>query len=195
LRVESERSASTEPLFDLTLAPAVGKGKTLEEVVAATAALGVNRIAPFLGRNSVAGRSNPKALERMRILAIEACRQSGRTCPPSIDEVAETVEKRLEEATDRGDLIGFLDERGGADPGDVLLDWDGKRGVTLFCGPEGGWEEEERRRLLEVGRGVTLGPRTLRTELAAVVGTALFERSLSERLGASESSKAEDSME
>lgn len=46
---------------------------------------------------------------------------------------------------------------------------------ALIVGPEGGWEPDERRELLEAGwRPVGLGPRVLRAETAAVLGVALM---------------------
>ena len=46
-------------------------------------------------------------------------------------------------------------------------------GMALYVGPEGGWSEQERASHAAAGRPfVTLGPRTLRVETAAVLGTA-----------------------
>ena len=49
------------------------------------------------------------------------------------------------------------------------------RPAGLLIGPEGGWTDEERNRLVELGaRPVSLGPRVLRVETAAVVGAGLL---------------------
>jgi len=184
--IELERldiqEATTESASDLTLVVAVGKGKKLEEIVEATTALGVSSIIPFVGERSVARKSNPRLPERLRCIAVDASRQSGRTQIPIIHPVAETLGDTLySDVLAKGTNPLMLDENGGVPVREAVKLVDVGEGMSLFCGPEGGWSDGERTQLLEHGAvQVSLGPRILRTELAATVAVALFERLLSE---------------
>ena len=49
--------------------------------------------------------------------------------------------------------------------------------IVALIGPEGGWSDDEMETLNDCGsRAVTLGPRVLRTETAAVVAIALIQQ-------------------
>ena len=51
----------------------------------------------------------------------------------------------------------------------------------MLIGPEGGWEEQEFRQMLEQGVvGVTLGPRILRAETAAIAAITVLQSRLGE---------------
>jgi len=183
LRVMGTKRGDTEPPFDLTLALAVGKGKKLEEVVEAATALGARRILPFVGEHSVARRENPKLTERLQTIAIEACRQSGRTCPPEVFPTAASLEEVLIRPDIQAGPLFLLDEAGGLDPIEAIASRGPMASAALFCGPEGGWSERERELLIGVGAiPISLGPRILRTELAAIAAVALLERLLSHEI-------------
>jgi 16S rRNA (uracil1498-N3)-methyltransferase len=63
----------------------------------------------------------------------------------------------------------------GSGTGIDAFDYDGGL-VTLLVGPEGGLDDEEMKDAYAAGfRGITLGPRTLRTETAAVVGVTAIQ--------------------
>jgi len=182
LRKIETRRVRTESPVHLTLFVATGKGKKLEEVVEKTTSLGVARIVPFVGARSVAFRSNPRLRERLEKIAVEACHQCGRTCPPEISEVAANIQEALDGIGSENPRLCCLDEAGGEDLIAAATSCPLGNEVGLFCGPEGGWSEGERGLLRRSGaKVVSLGPRILRTELAAVVGVALLERLLSSR--------------
>ena len=107
----------------------------------------------------------PQKLKRLRRVAIEAAKQSGRTELPGVEgplalEAVPPVEQGL-----------VADPRAGARVFEVL---DPARPVALAVGPEGGFAEEELRTLVERGfTPVTLGPRILRAETAACALVAL----------------------
>ena len=174
------REALTESPVDLTLVIAVGKGKKLEEIVERTTALGVKKVLPFVGRHSIAKKSNPRLQERLEILAREACRQSRRTSPPVIEPVLPTLDQAMEVLSPKRGTWVFLDERGGAPPCSIVGRGSPETPWVLFCGPEGGWHPNERELLEHRGSvRASLGPRVLRTELAATVAVAIFENLLS----------------
>ncbi len=183
LELVEKREVHTESPVDLTLVVAVGKGKKLEEIVEATTALGIKRIIPFVGRNSVAKKSNPRLLERLQLIALEACRQSRRTTPPEILPVLPKLEAVFDAISLRKGTWVVFDEAGGETPSGIISRGDPTSAWVLFCGPEGGWNPKERE-LLEKGgcARASLGPRVLRTELAAVVAVGVFENLLAHSL-------------
>ncbi|MCB9781869.1 MAG: 16S rRNA (uracil(1498)-N(3))-methyltransferase [Candidatus Omnitrophica bacterium] len=175
------RQVETESPVDLTLVVAVGKGKKLEEIVEATTALGIKRVIPFVGRHSVAKKSNPRLQERLQIIAKEACRQSRRTQPPEIDPVHPKLERALDSLGPKQGTWVLFDEAGGESLSEIVCGSDASAPWVMFCGPEGGWSPKERELFDQAGcRRASLGPRILRTELAAVVAVGILENLLSQ---------------
>lgn len=162
----SPEPALTQPSQDrelpqpVTLAVALLKGDKLADVVRAATELGVSRVQLLVTEHADAREIGEQKLTRLRRIASEAARQSGRAYTP---EVAPPL--RLGELTWEGRLVA-------AHPGSAarlpdLLDW--RAPLTLLTGPEGGLSERECAQLR--GRGaefVTLGPRILRAETAPV---------------------------
>lgn len=179
LRYVREIESSLDPVREILLAIAVGKGKKLEEIVESTTALGVARILPFVSDRSVAKRSNPRTHERLELLATQACRQCGRSTVPVITEILPSLESVVPHFPESVVRL-FPDEQGGEDLISVVRGLPAENPVILFIGPEGGWSERERCLLRDVGAiPVSLGPRILRTELAAIVAVALTDRATS----------------
>jgi 16S rRNA (uracil1498-N3)-methyltransferase len=132
--------------------------------------LGVARFEPVFTRRSVVDR-----ISRSRVLsiAIEAAEQSGRLTVPEIDPPL-PLDQRLESWPD-GRLLYFGDETGAGEP---LLGTLREKGPgDLLIGPEGGFTEEELADLR--GRdyvvAVSLGPRLLRAETAALAALACWQ--------------------
>ena len=165
VRVEERRSARREPPAPVTLYLALLKGEKLFDAVRMGTELGVSRFVLLETRHAVAKAIRPQKLERLRRVAIEAAKQSGRTELPGVEgplalEAVPPVEQGL-----------VADPQAGARVFEVL---DPTRPVALAVGPEGGFAEEELRTLVERGfTPVTLGPRILRAETAACALVAL----------------------
>jgi 16S rRNA (uracil1498-N3)-methyltransferase len=68
----------------------------------------------------------------------------------------------------------LLDPGEGANPLREVMSEERPRALTMMIGPEGGWSGEERD-LLQArrARAVSLGPRVLRTETAALVAVSI----------------------
>jgi 16S rRNA (uracil1498-N3)-methyltransferase len=146
---------------ELTIAFAPTKGDRPEWVTRKLTELGVDRIVPLRTSRSVVrweGDRGDKAVERLRRVAREAAAQSRRTYLPEVTGVC-----RLDEVAARSGCPLTRTEPGGAAPG---LDR-----PVLAVGPEGGWDEAERRAF---GAAVGLGPTVLRAETAAVAAGALL---------------------
>jgi 16S rRNA (uracil1498-N3)-methyltransferase len=102
---------------------------------------------------------------------------------PAVSPVLPDLKSALDETATNDTTLFHLDEAGGMEAVQGVSRWKSGKPAILFCGPEGGWADEEREALREAGAvPITLGPRILRTELAAIIAVGLFERLLSDRL-------------
>lgn len=162
------RVAPREAVPDLWLCAAPIKRGRIDWVAEKSCELGVARLQPVLTRRTVVDKLN---LERLRAHMIEAAEQCGRTALP---EVAEPVTlTRLLEAWPADRQLVFADETGGEPLADTLRPGP----AAILIGPEGGFDppERERIRALPQAVGVSLGPRVLRADTAAVAAIALWQ--------------------
>jgi 16S rRNA (uracil1498-N3)-methyltransferase len=157
---------------DLHYAFAPLKHARLDFMIQKAVEMGVGRLTPVITRHTQVARVN---LERMRANAIEAAEQCGIISLPDIDDPASFPQwlARIEAAR----AIVFCDEEAETrDPIDTLARAPAAK-LTLLIGPEGGFAEDERRALLARGSVVrlSLGPRILRADTAAVAALALLQ--------------------
>ena len=166
LRV-AEATRVQEKVPDLTLAFAPIKKGRIEFLVEKAVELGVARLEPVVTRRTVVDKVN---LERMRSHIVEAAEQCGRTALASIAEPMKLA--AWLKALDPARTLYFADETGGAAPGAAF-----KPGpATILVGPEGGFlpEEAEAIRALPNATAISLGPRILRAETAALAAIAAW---------------------
>lgn len=148
----------------LTLYCALIRKERFEWILEKATEVGVREFVPF-----VATRSMRKNIQRARCETIlkEAAEQSGRAIIPQIQNVI-SFEQALKQslASQRKTFFAASVER------DNMIRGAGDRHVSLFVGPEGGWDPKEiflaREAHCEM---VSLGRLTLRAETAAVVGS------------------------
>ncbi|TVR83139.1 MAG: 16S rRNA (uracil(1498)-N(3))-methyltransferase [Rhodospirillales bacterium] len=132
--------------------------------------LGVTRLWPVFSAHTAAERINTDRLVANAVAAAEQCR---RLTVPEIAAPVHLTDLAGCWPADRALLI--LDERGGSPLAEVLstLPVSNCKPPGLLVGPEGGWAPGEIGPLLKRVRGacsVTLGPRILRAETAALAG-------------------------
>ncbi len=158
-----------EEVPDFTLCAALLKKDRFDLVLEKACELGVRAIQPVLTRRCVADKLN---LERARSILIEAAEQCARTALPEL--LAPLKLEALLKAWPEQRALFFADENGGEN----AVQQFGKhaRPAALLTGPEGGFDEAERAaiRALPQTRAITLGPRVLRGETAAIAATALW---------------------
>ncbi len=155
----------------LTLACAVVKGKHFDLVVEKAVELGASRLLPLVTARGVIEPGEGKRA-RWESLMRAALKQSGRSRLPELSEPLDVSAALAACADDVLYVGGAPDERPllGGLPGGAVTD---DAGRALFIGPEGGWTPDEAARLVAAGaRPLDLGPFTLRTETAAIVGLA-----------------------
>lgn len=170
-----DRTRSQTPPGELAYLFAPLKRARLDYMVQKAVEMGVGRLAPVVTRRTVAERVN---LDRMRANAVEAAEQCGILSLPEID-----TPQRLEQAIAAWSLdvpLVFCDENAAtADPITVLSGL--REGMTsparigVLIGPEGGFDPAERELLLRQPFVVpiSLGPRIMRADTAAVAALAL----------------------
>jgi 16S rRNA (uracil1498-N3)-methyltransferase len=172
LHVGRCRRAQTPP-SDLHYLFAPLKAARLDYMVQKAVEMGVSRLQPVLTRHGQVARVNTS---RMRANAIEAAEQCGILGLPEIGEPAALP--RLLSERDPARCLIFCDEDAAlADPLAALAAALPRSAFAVLIGPEGGFAEDERAALLKLPNVVrlTLGPRILRADTAAVAALALLQ--------------------
>ena len=164
----------------ILLAQALLKGEKMDWVIQKATELGVDRIVPILATHSVvrprADRIDHQHARWQRI-ALEAAQQSERWSVPAIDEPA-TVAELLSRSKSAASRILLAERSSGSSLATVPLPGPGGY-IWLLIGSEGGWEEEEVAQALQHGfTAVTLGPRILRAETAAIAAVSVLQSRL-----------------
>lgn len=178
--VRNRRLARNEPRTKLTLYPALLKSDKLEFVFQKCTELGASGFVPIIAARCNVGSIVPESRRlRWERIIVEAAEQSERERLPQLmpamlfAQACEYVRgrgisfvawERGERPSLRAVIASRADVRAGARP----------FSLNLFLGPEGGFTEEEINLAVSYGVvPVSLGPRILRAETAAIVGTTL----------------------
>jgi 16S rRNA (uracil1498-N3)-methyltransferase len=160
---------------DLWLAFAPVKKARTDFIVEKATELGCARILPLRTRHTQAERVNTA---RLRALALEAAEQCGRLTVPEVAEPASLASllDGLAGSRPRRRLL-FCDESGAGRPLLAALGEAAAGPWAILTGPEGGFDAGERARLAAhpLAVSVSLGPRILRAETAAVAALALWQ--------------------
>ncbi len=168
------RVQDTVPDLELIFAPV--KRLSLDFLVQKATELGVASLRPVITERTNVARVNTA---RLRANVIEAAEQSGRMTIPMINNPI-----KLEEALrswEAGRRLIFCDEAREAPPMVKVLanagpsdDW------SIIIGPEGGFSERERSQILslEATLPVSLGPRIMRADTAALAAVTLWQSAL-----------------
>jgi 16S rRNA (uracil1498-N3)-methyltransferase len=176
LKYLERKAVSTDPLRPLIVIIALPKSGKLDDVVKSGTALGLTDLLAFRAMRSE-GKASSNMMDRLNKAALEAARQCGRTTLPTVHPLHKSLQETMVYFKEN-----FPDAQGamGEMQADLSLkDWnDGLDETTpraWLVGPEGHLTPAE----IEMARAagftlVNLGPRVLRTELAAVAGMALL---------------------
>jgi 16S rRNA (uracil1498-N3)-methyltransferase len=163
----TEHLRPREPVPDLWLLFAPIKRGRIDWLVEKATELGIARLVPAITQRTVVDRLN---LDRLRAHAIEAAEQCERTALPELAEPAKLP--TLLKHWPAGRTLYFADEAGG---GASLAD--ARPGpAAILVGPEGGFTDEERAAIAAVpdARPISLGPRILRADTAAIASISVW---------------------
>jgi len=161
---------------DLWLAFAPVKKARTDFIAEKAAELGCRRLLPVFTRYTNSERVNT---ERLYAHGIEAAEQCGLLSVPEVNQPV-TLDALLD-GWDPDRHILFCDESGtGAPAAEVLQGFapgQSRSPWAVLIGPEGGFSPEERARLavMPCAHAVTLGPRILRADTAAVAALTIWQ--------------------
>lgn len=168
LKLSVERKTrEPETVPDVWLAFAPVKRAQTDWLVEKATELGAARLIPVITRRTVAERVR---LDRLESIAIEAAEQCGRTVLPDIAEPLTLA--RLLDARDPSRRLYFADEAGGEPAAGVFTSGP----ALILIGPAGGFSDQERAivRAAQNGVAISLGPRILRAETAALAALSAY---------------------
>ena len=160
------RTREPEAMPDVWLAFAPVKRAQTDWLVEKATELGAARLVPVITQRTIVDRVK---LERLETITIEAAEQCGRTRLPGISDPI-PLGRFLSDLGGRS--LYFADENGGA-PAAAAFE---AGPATILTGPEGGFTDDERTAIRKAPGAVaiSLGPRILRAETAALAALAAF---------------------
>lgn len=170
----------SDAALPLHLLLAVFKFDHMEWAIEKATELGVARITPILSRRTEKhlAQNATKRADRWRRIAHEASKQSRRT---TIPEIADPIPLKQALAQEQAQVRILLSETEQATPLAAALSNPSTDNLqlatcnfSLAIGPEGGWTPEEMALFIQhQWQPVTLGPRILRAETAAIAAIAI----------------------
>ena len=166
------------PPSDLWFGFAPLKTARLEYVVQKATEMGVGTIQPVTTRFTQVHRLNADKLAAYALEAAEQCEILNLPAVAPEIGLERLIERWPEEQ--EGRVLLFADEAApSGSPVDALRRLEGRR-IGLIIGPEGGFSPEERERLLaqDFVVPISLGPRILRADTAAVAALAAIQASI-----------------
>lgn len=175
-----------EPSVRVTVLLGLARPERIELAIQKCTELGAARFMPVMTervQGGATGTPSANRLARWRRIAIEAAEQSGRVTVPPVDDplpVMDAVSRQLadqpllclweEQASESLPLREVLSEIKSSEPKEAdTSDAPGPAKLSVLIGPPGGFSEREAGAIQSAGaRLVTLGPRVLRSETAAI---------------------------
>ena len=166
---------ATESPLKVHLVQGISRGERMDFVVQKATELGVKRISPVLTEYGVVKLDTDRAAKRRghwQKVAASACEQSGRIRPPLID-TPRSLKSWFGEQPNDADIDLLL--KPGATTALTALTAP-KTKICVLVGPEGGFSPVEYEDAAIAGfKEVSLGPRILRTETAALAAVAILQ--------------------
>jgi 16S rRNA (uracil1498-N3)-methyltransferase len=170
----------TSPII---LGQALIKGDKMDWVIQKATELGVATIVPIHSTHSII-KPHPERLEhqrsRWRRIARDAAQQSERWTIPVIDDPVDLLEacRRYASTPWKGIL---MERSNGQSLTRMPMPLDCHDPIIVLVGPEGGWASDEQRLAQQQGfLPLTLGPRILRAETAAIAAISILQSRLDE---------------
>ncbi len=169
LEVSERKLSAAEPKTKVVLYQALPKFDKLEYIVQKSVELGVSEIVPVLTSRCISRpdeKTMKKKLERLRKIADEAAKQSGRGVLPKVGEMLTFKNAVLEMAKAETPILFFEHAQY---PLSEIMKNRIEGDITMMVGSEGGFSDDEAEFAKEKGVLIaSLGPRILRCETAPV---------------------------
>jgi 16S rRNA (uracil1498-N3)-methyltransferase len=158
---------------NISLAFSLTKNNTLESIAKRAVEMGVTKFLPIITKNSYINKFNEN---KFKINIKEGCEQSERNDIAKLEKL-EKLNNFLDNIPDNTILI-LCDESGRSKKASLVLqdipqDF---QEIIILIGPEGGFSENELEQIkLKTIYSISLGPRILRVDTAAIAALALIE--------------------
>ena len=159
-----------DPKIKIELYTTILKEKPLSIIIQKATELGVSYIGFFESQYSKKLFTPPQSFKKLahwHKIAQEACKQCGRTLPPKIEMVGNLHDVIQSHQLQSKPYLLFTTKQGAIQK--PKLD----KQVSIFIGSEGGFTSAETQ--IFGNNTISLGPRTLRTETAAIAATVLLQ--------------------
>lgn len=176
--VINKEKSKGEPPVEVVLYQGLPKSSKMDLIIQKATELGIKKIVPVITERTVVKIQNQKKennkLERWNRIAIEAAKQCRRGELPLVDNII-GFKQMINEVKEDFVIVPYENERK-IGTKEVLQDYKnhGRKRISIMIGPEGGFEEEEISRLIDIGaKSISLGPRILRTETAGFTALAI----------------------
>lgn len=171
LQVQSHRESAELPI-SVTLYQGFPKADKMELIIQKAVELGAACIVPVLMSRCVAKPDEKRLksrLERWNQIARSAAEQSGRSTVPEVGSVL-TMKQAVEQARNSLMIVPYESADGMRTAKEVLQKLEAGQEISVFIGPEGGFEPTEIELCTQAGaKIISLGRRILRTETAGLV--------------------------
>jgi 16S rRNA (uracil1498-N3)-methyltransferase len=174
LSLEEEAATLAESPLEMSLGLGLAKGEAVDRVVRQATEMGVKRLVPFISAYSekLTAERAARRLARWQRQAREILKSCQRLCLPEIFPVQEFA--AVLQGPEEVKFLFYEDDRGGGLASG--LSRGRPAGVRLLIGPEGGFTPEEVNQARDAGfQVVSLGPRRLRVETAALTAVTLLQ--------------------
>ncbi len=171
-------SGNNESPVQLILAQALPKSDKMDYIIQKAVELGVTKIIPLETEFCITHYDASKKQQRQQRwqkIAAEAAKQCGRNIVPVVEAICSLTDFLVSlPANSSEQLVIMLYEKATGRGLKQVFNQQSMQSFVLLVGPEGGFSNNEAELCRKYGAEiVTLGPRILRTETAAVVGVAV----------------------
>lgn len=178
LQLKEHLAADTESPLKIMLAQCLLKADKMDMVVQKAVELGAVGVIPISSQNCVARYDAKKGAarkDRWQKIADEAAKQCGRTALLKVRPIVTLGQFIADMQSTDSSLVFFYENENEQSVKEYLRSLKAKQ-IVLLVGPEGGFSLDEAKLIEEAGgKSVTLGPRILRAETAALTAIAVTQ--------------------
>lgn len=178
LQLKEHLAADTESPLKIMLAQCLLKADKMDMVVQKAVELGAVGVIPISSQNCVARYDAKKGAarkDRWQKIADEAAKQCGRTALLKVRPIVTLGQFIADMQVTDSSLVFFYENENEQSAKEYLRSLKAKQ-IVLLVGPEGGFSLDEAKLIEEAGgKSVTLGPRILRAETAALTAIAVTQ--------------------
>ena len=176
VRIANARAVDRESPLHVTLVQAVSSGERMDYTIQKAVELGVSHVQPVISQRSVVRLKSERAEKRVahwQYIVIAACEQCGRNIVPEVASVLPFANWLATLPADGAGSRLLLSPHADQSLAAMIKP---AQGVTLLAGPEGGFDDAEIEMALTRGFiTLSLGPRVLRTETAALAALVALQ--------------------